>query len=276
MLTVLSFLAKGLGIFVVFVVLLLVTSVLLILFAPIRYRIEAKKNGEEWNLHVRMTYLNPMLRLTIRYPEKSIVSLRLFGVTLYPKKAAAREKDKAVKAADKAMRQDVQSGTSHAEQDWSAKAEEEPGTDSVKATEKKKIAEEPFETGGRQHGLVETASCYVMLLKENQTLILEVLNMVLKALKTTLPQKGSAELVFGTGQPDTTGYLYAVFCSICGFFPGDITVTPVWTEACLEGECDLKGRIRPVHLIMTWIRIRTDQNIQLLYKKMRSVAYGSK
>lgn len=296
MLTALSFLAKLLGIVLVSAILLLVIAVLLILFAPIRYKIDAEKSGDNWKLYVLMTYLNPVVRLTIRYPEERIVLLRLLGFVVYPRKGRETSKETSAKAVTISEEMPSKSdGTSSKSEGTSSKAK----AASVKAPDKMTAdaqesssgdgqsrqaksaqsvaAEENLKTDKRKHGTAaEAAAYYVTLLKENQPLILGVLNTILKALKTTLPKKGSIELVFGTGQPDVTGYLYAAFCSVCGFLPGDVTVIPVWTEAYLEGKCSLMGKIRLVHLITAWIKIRTDQDVQLLYKKIRSREYGSK
>lgn len=272
MLTVLLFLAKMLGIVLLLVLLLFVTVLLLILFAPVRYRIQAERKAEELTAYVRMTYLNPVFRFTAVYPSSEQgYAFRFLGIVIYPRKP---KKKKAVSGRKQKEIRTVPDEVPKA-QSMVEKTSDEGGVHEAAKTGEAPKPPEAVKAGEAPE-VVEMVSYYWELFKENKMRILEVIDIVLAAGKAALPKKSRVELAFGTGQPDTTGYLYAVFCSISGYLPEDITVVPVWTEACLEGTCSFEGKVRLIHLLTTWVKIKNNQEVRFLYNKIRSMEYGGK
>lgn len=127
------------------------------------------------------------------------------------------------------------------------------------------------EQNSSKSSVLDTVQYYASLLQENKGLILNVIKTVLSALKTILPGKCRIKAVFGTGEADTTGFIYAAYCALDGFLPGEIIFEPVWTEKFAEGEFELKGRIRVIHFVAAAIKIIANKDVRLLIKKIRRV-----
>ena len=203
----------------------------LVLFAPVKYTSSGYKLADKLDVSALITYLNPLVRVKIHYPDELIVQVKILSFTVYPMKSRSKK-------------------ATHSEQ------EAKPGVkDSKPSAEKEKIK----------------ISYYISLFQENKGLILEVLHIILNALKTVLPRKCRVRAVFGTGQADTTGFIYAAYCSLCEYLPGEIIFEPVWIESKAEGEYSVKGKIRLINFLSAVIKIIANKKVRLLYKKLRRV-----
>ena len=101
--------------------------------------------------------------------------------------------------------------------------------------------------------------------------ILEVIKIVFRALKTIMPRKCRIKAVYGAGEADKTGFIYAAYCALEAYLPGKVTFEPVWTEKFAEGEFELKGKIRIIHFLVAGIKIIANPRVRLLIKKIRRV-----
>jgi len=114
-------------------------------------------------------------------------------------------------------------------------------------------------------------SYYISLLQEEETkqLFGHALLRLGKILKNIRPRRIKADILFGTGSPDTTGYIYGVYCVLtCG--PGlSVQVTPDFERAVLCGEFELAGHITLGVLIMNGLRLLLDRKLRRFVKKMK-------
>ena len=245
MLAIILFILKLLGI-LIFVLLGLILFVLfLVLFAPVKYSSNGSKCSNELKVNALITYLNPIVRLEVHYPDDVIVSAKVLGVTIYQK---SKENNTSSER--------VQKGTT------SPKLQDSEQKTDTSAAEKKKT---------KKTSTIDTISTYATLFYENKELFLEVLKVILKALKTILPRKCYVKAIFGTGQADTTGFIYAAYSSLRDYLPGEVILEPVWIESYLEGEYLLKGKVRMIHFVTATVKIIANRDVRLLYKKIRSV-----
>ncbi len=72
---------------------------------------------------------------------------------------------------------------------------------------------------------------------------------VKKTIRHIRPQKLKTSVRFGVGNPAYTGQLYALLCLMYGIYGKDIILEPDFEHTILEGEFQLKGRIRLINLI---------------------------
>ena len=70
------FILKVLGIIVLCVFGLVFLILLLVLFAPFRYSSEGSKYADNLQVKALVTYLNPIVRVKISYPDETIVKVR--------------------------------------------------------------------------------------------------------------------------------------------------------------------------------------------------------
>lgn len=267
---------------------ILLALLVLVFFAPIRYRSVGSKFGDECDIRAWITYLNPLVRVLIHYPDEMIVRVKVFGFTVYKMSAdeeTAPGKEVSENPKGRVPEESKSKATEKAEDNLSEKSEdkvterredkilEEPDRKRTKAAEQKTedvdAKQSSEEQNPAKNSALDTATYYTSLLAENRTLILDILKTVLKACKTILPGKCFARAVYGTGQADITGFIYGAYCSVREYLPGEIYLEPVWTETCLEGEYSLKGKIRLIHFLVAIIKIVADKNCRLLWKRLR-------
>jgi len=123
----------------------------------------------------------------------------------------------------------------------------------------------------RKGSFIKDVAYYQELWQSHKDLILDVLQTAMKAISTLLPKDMRLELSYGTGMADVTGFIYAIFCVVEPYLPGEIHLEPNWTEQCLEGTYKLSGKIRLFPLIVAAIKIISNQKVRILYKKLRRV-----
>lgn len=225
MLAIILLILKLLGIVFLVVSGVVVLSLFLILFAPVKYSSNGTKTADEINIAAWITYLNPLIRVRIEYPAEKITQVKVLFFTIDISKKSPKEEQ--------------------AEQ---------------KASGQKAVKEKKTDIG-----------LYLTLLIENKELISEVLKIVFDALKTIIPRKCYLKVVGGTGQADTTGFIYAAYCSLCEYLPGEVIFEPVWLEVGFDGEYSVKGKVRLIHFLTAVIKIISNKKVRLLYKKLRRV-----
>ena len=242
MLAIILFILKLLGILILVLLGLALLLLFLVLFAPIKYSSNGSKSGDILKLKALITYLNPFVRIEVHYQARLIVTVKILGITLYPKQKennVAREKQE---KKERVQRKEQKSNPAAVERKTSKK-----------------------------NSVFDVVSACTALFQENKELILEVLKVILKALKTVFPRKCYIKAIFGTGKADTTGFIYAAYCSLQDYLPEEVILEPVWIEPYLEGDYYLKGKIRLIHFVVAAVKILANRNVRLLYKKIRSV-----
>ncbi len=121
----------------------------------------------------------------------------------------------------------------------------------------------------KRFSLIKDIDYYRNLWQDNKDLITDVFHTAINAVATVLPKDMHAKVIYGTGMADITGFIYAAYCALQSCLPKDIHVEPVWTEKYLEGEYKLHGKIRLFPLVVALIKIISDKNVRILYKKLR-------
>ena len=210
---------------------------LLILFVPFNYKCDGYKKDSDWQIQANLNYMNPILRIRILYPANNAVTTKILGIP-YRKNT---KKDQV-------------------NQDASKHKTKETSTKPKKKSKKK-----------RKFTLIQDVNYYVTLWQENKELIIDVLHTLGKAVVTILPRDMKANIVYGTGMADITGFIYAAYCCLQPYLPKDVLVEPIWTEKYLEGTFHLHGKIRVFPLLVALVRIISDKNVRILYKKLRRV-----
>lgn len=87
-------------------------------------------------------------------------------------------------------------------------------------------------------------------------------------LKKGKPTKIQGKLLFGTGDPATTGQALGVLGAVYGFLPEDLFITPDFENEVYEGTIDVKGRLRLIHLLIVAVRLLIDRDFRYVVKKV--------
>ncbi len=300
MLEIILLILKIIGIILLVILGLVFLILFLVLFAPIKYKSNGYKRDKDFALQAVVTYLNPLVSITVKYPEETVVHVKILGITVYTQRVKKGVADDEAGAEDiknnRIGEEKSDNSDNYQHTDDCVKAAEEHKEESQKVSSESKYKKETEnaekakaskETGQseeapaskiqnsskKKNSTLNTVGYYASMLQENKGLILEVLKTVLKALKTILPRKCYIKAILGTGQADTTGYIYALYCAVLDYLPKriEIILEPVWTQKSLEGEYSVKGKIRLIHILIATIKIVADKNVRQLYKRIRSV-----
>jgi len=100
--------------------------------------------------------------------------------------------------------------------------------------------------------------------EENRQLVTHILFRTKKLLLHIRPRKCRADILFGTGSPDTTGYLLGIYSILSLYLPEQIDVTPDFMERKLEGHISARGRIVPAVLLFHLLKLYQDKTLRKL------------
>ena len=87
-------------------------------------------------------------------------------------------------------------------------------------------------------------------------------------LKKIKPSKIEGNVIFGTGDPATTGQIIGAIAAVYGFFPEKLHITPDFEEQKYEGNIHMKGKLRLIHVAVIAVRLILDRNFRYTIKKV--------
>ena len=97
---------------------------------------------------------------------------------------------------------------------------------------------------------------------------------IIKLLKHILPRKCKGHIKFGFEEPDKTGKVYgyvAMLYGISGKRLKKFDVIPEFERKILEGNVDIKGHIRLIHVLILAIKVLLNRNIWIIKKKFDKI-----
>lgn len=117
----------------------------------------------------------------------------------------------------------------------------------------------------------ETKDYYVALFQEEETKAVLKRNKVrvFKLLKKLKPKYLNADLYVGTGSPDTTGYILALYGMFYGVFGDTISITPDFEQTVLDGTFQAKGGVRVWTLLYAGIQFYMDEELKTFIGKLK-------
>lgn len=90
-----------------------------------------------------------------------------------------------------------------------------------------------------------------------------------RILKSIRPRKLRADIRFGTGAPDTTGYVFGIYGILCSYLGKNVLLTPDFERAVLTGELYAAGHITVFKLLWHLLWIVLDKRLWKLYSKLK-------
>ena len=104
--------------------------------------------------------------------------------------------------------------------------------------------------------------------QETKDALNNVFGQLLYLLKKIKPSKIEGDLVFGTGDPATTGQAIGAIAVLYGFFPEKLHITPDFEEKKYEGNIHVKGKLRLIHVVIIAVKLIADRNFRYVVKKV--------
>lgn len=289
MLTVILNILKILGIILLVILGVLLVTILLVLFYPICYKIDADRKTTEAvpefinRANVKAWWLLGLIRLRFCYPEPGKLKIKLLFFTIYesemldvPKEDEQANKDENIdsikidveKKANKTAYNEANNEANHEapKQDMVQKiSDEEPKLGPIEKIQYtfRKFCDKIKE-------ICENIEYYkkVLLCDDTKELLKYAFMRLGKILKSIRPRKLRADIRFGTGAPDTTGYAFAVYGMICPHLGKNVFVTPDFEQAILIGEFFAKGHITLFKVLWNGLMIVKDHRLWELKDKL--------
>jgi hypothetical protein len=92
-----------------------------------------------------------------------------------------------------------------------------------------------------------------------------------KLLKHVLPTKLKSSIIFGTGDPCSTGQALGALSILYSFYGDKIQITPDFENKRLEGKHYARGRIRLVTILIIVIKLILDKRFKQLKSNMKTL-----
>lgn len=120
----------------------------------------------------------------------------------------------------------------------------------------------------------QNISYYAELLREEETRLLfsHATLRIFKILKSIRPRKLKADVLFGTGSPDTTGYAFGVYAALSPMLGPHVAVTPDFERAVLQGEFEAAGHVMAAVGLWHLLRVAVDRRLWRLLDKLKGSA----
>lgn len=251
----------------------------LVLFMPIVYRVDAKKEGEQSEVWGRVRWLFGFFRVSIQYPEPNRVRAKVLWFTLFD---SARQKQSGHRPPvqekrKKAVEENVSEAAVCAEEKTEAQPKE--NGEEQEQIPKKKIFFAKYEKikytlqsiYDKIKHIWENMSFYRRLLQDEATqeLFGHVCRKLSRILKHIRPSKVKADIIFGAASPDTTGYVFGIYCMFSSKFGKDVCVVPDFEHEILQGNLHFAGHITLFKLLIYVLAILMDKRLQLFIQRIK-------
>lgn len=292
------------GIVLLVLLALLILTVLVVLFVPIRYRASGEKEADRIEGVAAVSFLYPFLSFKWqRAGNENRWALRLLGIKLKgsPKvdkgKTTEPEKTEKGKVAepektDKGKAEETAQAAKPEKAAEPVKEEKQPATPSVQNAEAEDAARQAEETGTQEtdRGSSEKKARFTisglcdkmekirdnveyykerLTAEENRLFLKRTKERIFAVLKSIKPKVLTARVVCGTGSPDTTGYVCAVYGMLYPIIEDRISFTADFENKVLDGELSVKGKVRVATLVRHGIKILLDKQLKVFLKEMK-------
>lgn len=267
--------------------LILLCLAVLVLFAPVRYRIKAVFD-EGRQVCGSFYWLGFVIRLPFRWEEDTIHwKLRILGIPVYGSNRGARQKaseDSSETDKERTSQQETEEKRYKPSGDVQNKKKpvHHPSADGKKRkiTEEKKESDTIWE---RIRGFIAVMKHLFRMVRHKIRSLQDLIRLLqeeyakrficitkdnmLHLWKQLRPRKIRGDIRFGTGDPCSTGQILGLIAVFYGWIGSGVQITPDFDEPCFEGRLVMKGRIRMITIIVTAVKIMFHKDFKQLQRE---------
>lgn len=293
MLTILLKILSILGILLLIILGVLLLIVLTVLFVPVFYKIQGDKKPD-LHISIRANWLLGLIRAQFIYPDPGTVTAKVLFFKVFDsgkEEEAQKREEKPQKVKEQKEYKDIpdrdESRTSHSDNTAASgknsagpsekvnRQSEDSGHHDSEATEKQNPIEKLQYTFrdicDKIKDVRENVTHYkeILLCEDTKGLLNHAFVRLGKILKNIRPRRLRADIRFGTGSPDTTGYAYAIYGILCPYLGRHVLFVPDFEQAVLEGEFYAAGHITVFTLLWHGVFIVLDKRLRQLISKLK-------
>lgn len=286
------------GIVLLCIIAFLLVVLLAVLFVPIRYRlcVEKEDGWKKENIHIRadISWLAGIVRVKARFFEPQIFKVQVLFFTVFDRFKEKKEKRQSKKTLkrQKTEQKTEKSTVNEKPKVQNSTAEKVPPEEKAPAQDAEEETAGTEETGkspslrerlekirytiasiyDKIKAAKDTAGYYKELLQseEFKSCLEFVTGKTGKLLRHILPNRIKGYLLFGTGQPDQTGYILGMLSIIRGIRGYDkFNVEADFERQIVEGKIQCKGRIRLATVGILALQIYQKKELKELISKWK-------
>lgn len=271
------------GIVLLCIIGFLLLLILAVLLAPLRYRlfVEKEDGWKKENIHIRadVGWLAGFIRVKLRLFDPQVLKVKVLFFTVFDLFKEKKEKKEKRRAEKEPVKKKTATEETNRKKEAPQKQTENTAEESISQTENK--AESPSDdveeqSQPREQETKEKKKSFSLkekLEKIRYTIpaIYDKIKPVAgKLLRHILPQKIKGYLLFGTGQPDQTGYILGVISIIRGIRGYDkFDIEADFERQIVEGKIQCKGRIRLATVGILALQIYGNKELRELINKWK-------
>ena len=286
MLHILWMLLKIIGIILLIILGVLVLSVCVVLFVPLRYhgKAEAKGTLDSVKAHLKFSWLLHLVSGYVTYENRETKwQVRILWKKLNVEKKDSQEAVFSENVSEDESSKELKTDT---EKDKLKINESEPDklnkktngkTSSKKSEKQKKNIFEKIKYTFRDFcdkikALIKKKEKLQEFLTNeiHQSTWRKLKQEIWKLFKFLKPKKLVLNLHFGFANPSVTGKVLAALSMLYPFYLDHINLEPEFDEKILEGDAYIKGTVRGLHLLIVICNLFFDKNIKTTYKAIKN------
>ena len=306
MIQVLLLILKIIGITLLSVLGIILLVVALVLFVPVFYRVRIVHNPKETKVKAKVSFLFPLLLVTVEYCKKLFYKLRVFGFAVIDSEKPKKEKipkekkTKKIKKKEKKQKPSQSAAYEDDKEDFFAPSESPSEIPEMEEQQESKIETEPEEKPEpeEKQGLFEKIRSKIQKIRETIGNLIKKVRKLLhqkeevqrilaqpetkkaisfvweklkRILKHVLPRKIKGYVAFGADNPATTGQVLGALSVVYARTGMLLEIRPNFTEKQLECDVELKGRIQVFTLLVIAVKVFLNQELRKLITEFKGL-----
>lgn len=292
MLHILLLILKIIGIVLTVVLGIILFFCAVVLFMPVRYKIDGEGTGDWKDVHIQIcfSWFLHLISGYALYEEKEFSwQCRIFWKKLNQRKSESKSKVKKEKSVRKEIKKQetAKSQKSH--------AQKTPEIEESKVQESSEIQENP-QTAENENGrnrkkqnvyqkikyTIQNICAKIKHMIEQKEKLTDFINdevhgnafrrvkkEVFRLVRFLRPKRFQMYLRYGFEDPCMTGKVLAGLSVLYPFYGDGIEIFPDFEELVLEGTLKVKGRIYGIHFIIILWNLYFDKHVRLTYKHVK-------
>ena len=267
---------KWIGIILGGILGLLLFLVALVIFVPVRYRVQGSSRGG-MSYSFGFSWLCSAVAVCKKTSSDKIM-LKIFGI---PVKCLAGGDEREQKEKTSKQKGEKKSGSEKqaAKETIKSKSEkekpqkEESNKEAPRAKRQKGRVKEKKEAKRKKSFSFGRLSSIIGLVKDNNNrlVIRRLWREIKRLIRYLLPTKVYGTVTFGTGDPCSTGLLLGGISMIPAVYQDGVEIIPDFEEKHFEAEGFAKGRIRVIYFLRLILRLYQDRELKRLWKQINNV-----
>ena len=298
MMAILLTILKVIGIGLLCILALLIVILALVLWVPLRYRLEVLKYDRKENAieaDIKLSWLLHLIGVRFQYPEAAYVRVTLFGLTIFrsdkPRKSK-KHKNTEQKKEETDKTEETAAEQKTAEHKADAGKEEPPCSENIgnagqdEAAMPQNKMQVFFQAVLRRLknlkytirkiydkivDVIRNIRFYLEVLKSElfQNTWKRCSTEAIRLLKSIAPRKIKGRIRIGMEDPAATGQILAYYGMLYPFLEDKVDLIPEFERVVLEGNLLIKGKITAFRVLKTAFVIYFNQDLRKLLKLLK-------